>query len=155
VQACSTCRDRRDDRTAEDLAQTLDVHLDAPGLGLVHHVQGHDDGQAHVQDLEPEVQIARQVGGVQDQDGDVWGAVQQGLAGDPLILRDAAQRVGARQVNDPDGTILEAGLAQLHLDRLAGIVGRDDAHSRQPVEETRLADVGIPGQCDGELDVLA
>ena len=153
IQAGPAGGDGGDHGASQDLGQSLRINPDAAGLGLVHDVQGHHQRDAEVQDLEAQVQVAGQVGGIQHQDDRVGCAVQQGLAGHPLIFRDAAQGVGARQVNDADALVPQPGDGELDLDRLAGIVGRGHAHPGQAVEDAGFPDVRIPGEGDGQLDV--
>ena len=56
VEADALRGDRRDHRGAEPAAQPPGVELGPRRLGLVHHVEGDDDGDARLGDLQHEVQ---------------------------------------------------------------------------------------------------
>ena len=55
-------------RHAEQLRQPVEVHIVAASLGLVKHIECHDDTQVHVHDLRGEVEVALEVGRIDDVD---------------------------------------------------------------------------------------
>ena len=55
---------------------------------------------AEVDELQDQVQVARQVGGVDDGDDHVGAPVEQAVAGDPLVFGDRVERIGAGQVDE-------------------------------------------------------
>ena len=81
------------------------VDADALALGHVDHVQGDDDRHAQLQDLRGQVEVALEVGGIDDGDDDV-GPRLAGLLAEDDVDRDhlvgAARRqaVGAGQVDE-------------------------------------------------------
>ena len=50
--------------------------------------------------MQDEVKVARQVGGVDDGDDDVGCPVQKTVTGDPLVVGDGVEGVGAGQVDE-------------------------------------------------------
>jgi hypothetical protein len=150
VEADAADGDRRNDGHAEQPAE-LDV-VDAQPLSpcLVDEVEREHDRHAEVQQLQREIEVALQPRGVDNHDHDVGAAVEQRAACHPLILGRPAQRVRARQVHHAELASPEHRARELHLDRLAGIVGGLDAHPGEPVEDARLADVGIAGEGDAD-----
>ena len=96
-------------RHAELLRQPVDVDRDALPLGDVDHVQRDDDRHAQLQDLRRQVEIALQVGRIDDGDDDVGprlaGVVaEDDVDGDHLVGAARGQAVGAGQVDELEAT---------------------------------------------------
>ncbi len=144
-------RDRHD-RTAEPLRQHVGVDDDVPGAGDVDHGQRHDQRPAELDELCREVQIALDVGGIDDVQEHVGRAFERVVAGDALVEGKAVdvgvQGVGARQVDHLD---IDAGMGEapgLLLDRDARPVADILAKTGERVEEGRLARVGVADHRD-------
>ncbi len=126
----------------------VDALLGAPDL--VHHVQGQDQGHAHLQELNGQVEAALQGVGVHHVDDRVGAALHQELAGRLLLFGVGRQGIGAGQVHHGDflAVVLERALLAGHGD--AGIVAHVLPGAGQGVEHGGLAGVGIAGQGDVE-----
>lgn len=95
-------RDDRDHRTAELARQFLCIQDDPAPLGDVHHIDGDQHRRAHLQQLRREIEIALQIGGVDDVHDQAGLARENKIARDPLVLGyvdGRAQRVDAWQVD--------------------------------------------------------
>ena len=96
-------------RDAQSLGHGLDVDGTAAAGHLVHHVQRQHHGDAHLHQLQREVEVALDVGGVHDVDDAVGLLVQDEIPGDDLLRRIGPDGVNARQVHNravllaPDG----------------------------------------------------
>ena len=93
-----------DYRTAQVFLEFLGVERKAALLGEVDHVERHHRGQTEGQQLTHQVEVARQVGGIDHHHGGVGLAVKafaaQHVAADPGLGQVELQAVGARQVDD-------------------------------------------------------
>ena len=58
-------------RATQLVAQALRVQKDAPVARHVHHVQGQDQWYAHLQELNRKIEVALEVGGVDDVDDQI------------------------------------------------------------------------------------
>ena len=76
-----------DNRHAQQALEQVDVHGAAVGRHLVHHVERDDHGAVELHKLQRQVQVAFDVGGVDDIDDGVGGFVQDELAADDLFAR--------------------------------------------------------------------
>ena len=139
-----------DDRPAEEDLQGRHVDVDAPVLGVVHHVQHEGHGLAELQQLGAEVEVALQVGGVEHVQHQVHFGGGQILGGHPFVLAARRQRIGARQVHHLQraALVLESATAPLHRD--PGPVAHMVPGARQGVEQRGLPAVGIARQGDGK-----
>ena len=140
--AFALCRADGDDRDAQLLAHAFDVHGAAVCTHFVHHVQRKHHGDAQLKKLQRQVQIALDVGRVNDVDDAVGLAVDDEISCDDLFLRIGADGVDARQVND--GAVLRAAyFAHLLIDGHAGEVADVLIGAGQRVEQRRLSAVLI------------
>ena len=89
-----------DDRHAEFAFELVDVDGAAIRRDLVHHVEGDDHGAVEFHELQRKIEVAFDVGGVDDVDDTVGLRVEDELAADDFLARVGAQRVDARQVGD-------------------------------------------------------
>ena len=130
---------------AQRLGHGLDVDGSAVGGDLIHHVQGQHHGDAHLHELQRQVEVPLDVGGVDNVDEAVGLLVQNEIPGDDLLRRVGADGVNARQVHHravflaPDG----AGFL-VHGD--AGKVAHVLIGAGELVEEGGLAAVLVAGQ---------
>ena len=93
-------------RAAELLGKLVRVDLVAVLLDQVGHVEGNDHGQAGLDDLKRQVQVALQVGGIDDLDDNIGLAAHEVIARALLLGAVGGKRVDAREVRD--GNVLVA-----------------------------------------------
>ena len=93
-------------RAAELLGKLVGVDLVAVLLDQVGHVEGNDHGQAGLDDLKCQVQVALQVGGIDDLDDNIGLAAHEVIARALLLGAVGGKRVDAREVRD--GNVLVA-----------------------------------------------
>jgi hypothetical protein len=126
--------DHRDHGAAETFGQARDVDRQSALARGVHHVQRDQRRHAHLDQLCGQVEIALQVGGVDDVDDEVGLACGDVIARDLLVQRDLAggdiERVGARQVDQFELDALEDVAPGLALDGDARASCRPAAWSR-------------------------
>ena len=130
-------------RHAERLLQLFRVQPVAVLFDGVHHVQGDDDGDVYLHDLRREIEVAFEVGRVDDVDDAVRLFVDDVVAGDDLFRRIGREGIDAGQVYDLDL------FGQLFIDALPLVDG--DARpvadvrraARKGVEQRRLAAVRV------------
>ena len=120
---------------AEVTREHLGVRQPAAPLGLVGEVERQDDAIAQVEQLQRQVEAARQVGRVHDGDHHVRPPFEQRPAGGLLVLAGPVQGVAAGQVDDLDGPPLPARADGAGVDAHAGAVGRLPRRPGQRVEE--------------------
>ena len=130
---------------AERGLQTVHAHRAAVGRELVHHVEGEDHGPVQLHELERQVEVALDVGGVHDVDDRVRVVLEDEAAGDHLLARVRGERVDAREVGDRGlGMTLDLAVLAVHRD------AREVAHvlvgAREGVEERGLAAVLVAGE---------
>ena len=94
------------DRAAELLGELVRVDLIAVLLDQVGHVEGNDHGQAGLDDLKRQVQVALEVGGVDNLDDNIGLAAHEVIARALLLGAVGGKRVDAREVRD--GNVLVA-----------------------------------------------
>ena len=132
-----------DDGHAQLLFERLGVKLVAVLLHDVRHVQRDGDGNVHLQELRRQVQVALEVGRVDDVDDAVGLFIQNIVAGDDLFGRVRREGVDAGQVDDGDllGQALVDALALVYGD--ARPVADVRRAARKGVEQRRFAAVGV------------
>ncbi|MNG78485.1 hypothetical protein D3C79_370640 [compost metagenome] len=74
-------------RTAKALGQGGDIDLNILALGNILHVQGHDARNTQLQQLQRQVEVAFQVGGIDHVDQHIRITAQDVMTGDLLIQR--------------------------------------------------------------------
>ena len=94
------------DRAAELLGELVGVDLVAVLLDQVGHVEGDDHGQAGLDNLKRQVQVALEVGGVDNLDDDIGLAAHEVIARALLLGAVGGKRVDAGEVRD--GNVLVA-----------------------------------------------
>ena len=132
-------------RDAQGLGEPLDVDGAAAGGDLVHHVQGQHHGDPHLHQLEGQVQIPLDIGGVHDVDEAVRLLVQDEVPGDDLLRRIGPDGVDARQIHHR-AVLLAPDGAGLLIHRHAGEVAHVLVGAGELVEQCGLAAVLIAGQ---------
>ncbi len=125
------------------------LHVDGAAVGpdLVHHVQGQHHGHPQLQQLEGQIQVPLDVGGVHDVDDAVGLSVEDEIPGDDLLLGVGPQGVDARQVHHR-AVLLAPDLAHLLVHRHAGEVAHVLVGAGEGVEQSGLAAVLVAGQSE-------
>ena len=93
------------DRATELLGQLVRVDLIAVLLDQVGHVEGNDHGQAGLDNLKRQVQVALQVGGVDHLDDDIGLAAHEVIARALLLGAVGGKRVDAGEVRNRDALV--------------------------------------------------
>ena len=151
--ALAVAAHRRADRDTEQVAQLLRVDLVALGLELVVHVQGHDGPQVHVDELGRQVEVALDVGRVDDIDDDVGHGVDEVLPDIEFLRRIGREGVGAGEVDEGDVVTLVGEVAFLGVHRHAAVVADVFMAAGGDVEKGGLAAVGVADE--GHADDVA
>ncbi len=143
-----------DDGHAQQFRQPLVIDLDPLVNGDVDHVEGHDHGHSQLEDLGRQVQVAIEVGGIDDGDNDVGPAfllllAQDHIDGNHFVGAARRQAVGAGQIEQVEGLAGTGHLPFLGLDGDAGVVADVLVQAGQGVEKGCLACIGIADQ-DGQ-----
>ena len=90
-------------RHAQTLFQQRDVHALTALFGQVHHVEGHQHRQAHLDELHHQIQAARQLRGIHDADHRIGQAAmqttRQGFVRNMLFAGARSQAVAAWQID--------------------------------------------------------
>ena len=94
------------DRAAELFGQLVGVDLVTVLLDQVGHVEGNDHGQAGLDNLKRQVQVALEVGGIDHLDDNIGLAAHEVIARALLLGAVGGKRVDAREVRD--GNVLVA-----------------------------------------------
>ena len=133
--------------TAQLGAQLLQVDLIAVLADEVDHVDSHDHGNAQLDELSGQVQVALDVGAINDVQDGIGLLLDQISTGDDLFQSVRRQGVDTGQVLDDD-ILLALQLAFLLLDGNAGPVADVLIRAGQIVEQGSLTTVRVAGQCN-------
>ena len=87
------------DRDAQLLRQLFDVDSVAAGAYLVHHVQRKDHRDVQLHQLKGQIQVAFQVGGIDDVDDGIGAVFDQKISGDHLLGGVRREGIDAGQVH--------------------------------------------------------
>ena len=136
------------DRHAQQALEQIDVHGAAVGRYLVHHVERDDHGAIELHELQRQIQIALDVGGIDDVDNRIGVLIKDELAADDLFARVRRQRIDAGKVGDARLRMVANG-AVLAVNRYAGKVADVLVGARQLIEQRGLAAVLVAGE--GEM----
>ena len=140
------------DGAAEGLLKLVEADFDLVLLRDVEHVDDDEHRHAHLDELCGEVEVALEVGGVDDVDDAFRLAREDVVASDALILARCGGRrdgVDAGKVGDLDFLAAPGVGARLLLDGHAGPVAHVLLGARERIEERRLAAVRIADNADG------
>ena len=129
-----------DHRDAQQAFHLLHVDGAAVGPDLVHHVQSQHHGGLALDELQGQVQVALDVGGVHDVDDAVRLSLQQKLAGDDLLGGIGPDGIDARQVHHR-AVLLPPDLAAFLVHGDAGEVAHVLIHAGELVEQGGLSAV--------------
>ena len=133
--------------TAQLGAQLLQVDLIAVLADEVDHIDSHDHGDAQLDELSGQVQVALDVGTINDVQDGIGLLLDQISTGDDLFQSVRRQGVDTGQVLDDD-ILLALQLAFLLLDGNAGPVADVLIRAGQIVEQGSLTTVRVAGQCN-------
>ena len=136
-----------DHRDAQRLGHAFDVDGAAVGGDFVHHVQRQYHGNAHLHQLQGQIQVPLDVGGVHDVDDAVGLLIQNEVPGDDLLRRIGTDGVNARQVHHR-AVLLAPDFTGLLVHRDAGEVAHVLIGAGELVEQRGLAAVLVSGQCE-------
>jgi hypothetical protein len=127
-------------------AELFNIDVFALLLGDVDHGEGDDDGPAEFEHLGDEVEVSFEVGGVGEDDDDVWprragDLAEEDLTGDVFIRAARGEGVGAWEIDKLGvgvviGDIRKVKLADLFLDGDAGIISDFLAKTGESVVES-------------------
>ena len=120
-------------RHAQQALEQVDVHGAAVGRHLVHHVERDDHRTVKLHELQCQVQVTLDVGGVNDVDDGVRALVKDELTAHDLFACVRRQGVNARQVGNARLGMVTDG-AIFAVDRHAGKVTDVLVGARQLVE---------------------
>ena len=93
------------DRAAELFGELGGIDLVAVLLDQVGHVEGNDHGQAGLDNLKRQIQVALQVGGVDHLDDDIGLAAHEVIARALLLGAVGGKRVDAGEVRNRDALV--------------------------------------------------
>ncbi len=147
-------RGNLDDRHAQVIGELGRVNAVAVLADNVHHVQRNDHRDAQFGELRGQVQVALQVGRVDDVEQRVRALVDQHVTGDDFFHRVRAQGVNARKIRNDD-ILLALEAAFLLLNRNARPVADELVRAGERVEQRGLAAVRVAGKRDLDLHDLS
>ena len=141
-----------DDGNAENLLHPVDADGSAVASHFVHHIESQHHGDAKLHELHGEVEVALDVGGIDDVDDAVGMVFQDEATADDFLARVGAEAVDAREVGD-GGIGMSLDGAVLAVDGDAREVADVLLAARQLVEERRLSAVLIADEskCEWSL----
>lgn len=96
--ALTPARRNRHNRNSQHRFHFIDANGTAVGSHLIHHVQGQNHGTAEFHELQREIHVALDVGGVDDVDDDVGVFAKDKLARDDFFVGVRRKRVDAGQI---------------------------------------------------------
>ena len=143
----------RHDRHAEVAFESGDVDFQAEIFRDIHHVESDDDGDAEVEELRRQIQVAFEVRRIDDRDDQVrlvLAVAENDVDGQHLVGAAGREAVGAGQIDDVERAPVMPTDSLLRLDGDAGIVADALVHAGELVEQRRLAGVRIADEGDGE-----
>ena len=137
------CRHQGNNRATETSGKSGDIDLDAPFRRHVHHVEGNDHGQAHLQQLAGEIEVALDIGGVNDVHNQCGLPRQQEISGDLLVQAGGGQAVYSRGVDHFHREVVESVGAGFAVHGDAGPVADPLPGAGQAVEQCGFTAVGV------------
>ena len=142
--------DQRHDRATQAPGEHLGIHQHVFFARHIHHVQRHQQRYAHFQQLRGEVQIAFQIGSIDDVDNQAGFARAHEIAGDALVQRylaaDHVQRIRAGQIHHRHRRLMQVIFAGFLFHRHARPVAHALARAGQRIEHGGLAAVWVADQ---------
>ena len=155
LHAASAGEHRRHHRRAEQLGEPPDVDVVAALFGLVEHIERADHADVHVDELCGEVEVALQVGRIDDVDDDVRCLVYELFAHIEFLRAVGREAVRAGEVDEVELVAVVCGVAHLRIDRHARVVAHPLVCPGGEVEERCLAAVRVAHECHADGTALA
>ena len=143
----------RHHRDTKQGGKLVKVKAVTAALQLVIHIEGHHHGDIHIDKLRCEVEVALQVGGVDDIENDIRVLVKDMTAHIELLRRIGTERIGAGEVDEVDGITGMMEGAHLLVNGDAAIVAHTLMSVGGDIEDGGLATVGVTDK--GHMDALA
>ena len=143
------CRRDRNHRHAKLAFEQVNVDGAAIGRDLVHHVKSDNHGSIELHKLEREVEVALDIGSVDDVDHRIGPRIENKLTAYDLLPRIRRERVDAGQVGDRRLGVV-ADLAIFTVDRHAREIAHMLVGARKAVEQRCLAAVLVTGKGKGD-----
>lgn len=143
------CRRNRNHGHAKLALEQVNVDGAAIFRDLVHHVKGNDHRPIEFHELEGEVKIALDIGGVDDVDNRIGLRIKNELTAYDFLSRIRRERVDARQVGDRHLGVV-ADLAIFTINRYAREIAHMLIGASKAVEQRCLAAVLVAGKGKGE-----
>ncbi len=147
-----------DEGDAEVFAQSSGVDAEALGFGAIDFVQSGNDGVAEVDDLKKEVEVALEIGGIENAEDEVgFGlailAAEEDLPGDFFVGGICLGRVGAGEIDEfEEVAVWSTKGAGFAGDGRSSIVANLLVWPGEGVKESGLSGVGISDQGNLCLD---
>ena len=139
-------RGNGDDGQSDLLLQKLGVDDVARLFHRVHHVERDDDGDVDLHELGGQIEVALEVGCIDDVDDARRLFIEDEVARDDLFGRIGRERIDAGQVDDLHGLLAALVCTHFFVHRDARPVADVRRGSGEEVKERRLAAVGISSQ---------
>ena len=136
----------------EELGKLVVIYMVASLYRLVEHVQRYHHVYVHINELGGEVEVALQVGCVDDIDDHIRSLLHQLLAYIKFLRGIGRKRVRARQVHQVELVALELRMSHLGIHGHTGVVPYPFMGTTCKVEQAGFSTVGIPDQ--GHIDNL-
>ena len=155
VDVSATMRLTRDDRQAQSAAEFFDIDADAASLRHVPHVQHEHGRQTEIEHLTDEVQVPFEVRRIGNADHgvnlpDIRLSPEQHFDRHHLVERARRQAVRSRQIDEFDFATRMFEVADLFLDRHAGIVSDVRMDPGECGEERALAGIRVANHGDSQ-----
>ena len=135
-----------DHRYAQFLGQPVHVDLVPVLFHLVHKIEGNDHRPLQLQQLSSQIEVALNVGGVNDVDDGVGPLSHDKIPGHDLLHGVGGEGVNAGQIHHGDGFPIYLRPALLLLHRHAGPVAHILVGAGKGIKEGGLAAVGVAHQ---------
>ena len=136
----------RHHRDTQTPAQLPHINGTAVGVHLVHHIQSQHHGHPQLQKLQRQVEVALNVGGVNDIDNAIGLFIENKIPGDNLLLGIGPQGVDTRQIHHRTALAV-LDLAHFLIHRHAGEIAHMLIGAGKRIKEGGFAAILIANQC--------
>ena len=137
------------DGNAKLRLHAVNVHAAAVGRDLIHHIQGYDHWNVHLQKLHGQIEVAFNVRGVHNVDDRLWLILQDEIPGDDLLARIGRHRIDTGQIGDEGiGVLADRSVLSVHCN--AGEIADVLVGAGELVEQGGLAAVLIAHEGKGQ-----
>ena len=139
----------------EQRAERLQVDMVATAFEFVIHIQGTHKSDVHIDKLCRQVEVAFQVGGIDNVDDNVWHFLRKVLTHIEFFRRIAREGISSRKVNQLEFVTEERGAGFSGIDSDSRVVAHTGMGSTGKIEERGLATVGVANECYADGTTLA